>query len=76
MQKKSIKEFIEATTPRLEFLYGENQAPLILDVIVSLLQSHIAVTRVLRTERWDQHDVILITYGDSLRMTDKTPLQT
>jgi sucrose phosphorylase len=75
MQKKSIEEFIQKATPRLEMLYGENQAPLLLDVIVSLLQSHIAVTRLLRSERWDQQDVILITYGDSIRSTDSQPLQ-
>lgn len=76
MQKKTIAQFIEAVTPRLEKLYGEQQAPLLLDVIISLLQSHIAVTRVLRTERWDEKDVILITYGDSIRTVDKPPLQT
>ena len=76
MQKRPITEFIEKTSPRLEALYGENQAPLILDVITSLLQSHISVSRTLRNERWDQNDVILIAYGDSILASDRPPLKT
>lgn len=76
MQKRSITTFIKSTTPRLEALYGKSHAPLILDVVTSLLQSHISVSRVLRNERWDQHDVILITYGDSILSSDQTPLKT
>jgi len=76
MQKKPISAFVEAATPRLEALYGRHQTPLILDVLTSLLQSHIAVRRVLRTERWNQHDVILVTYGNSILSSDRRPLQT
>ncbi|PLX80385.1 MAG: alpha-amylase [Desulfuromonas sp.] len=76
MKSQRISDFIDTAGPRLERLYGPNQAPLVQDEIISLLQNHSAQQEGERHERWDQNDVILITYGDSLRSPDASPLQT
>ncbi|WP_298036210.1 sugar phosphorylase [uncultured Desulfuromonas sp.] len=76
MEKRSIETFIQAAAPRLQRLYGANQAPLLLDEITSLLQSHRAAGSAARCERWDQEDVILISYGDSIRTGGEAPLRT
>jgi sucrose phosphorylase len=76
LANKSIRTFTEQATPLLERLYGSSQAPLLLDEITSLLQHHSGNSSPVRSERWDEEDVILITYGDSLNLAGEPPLQT
>ncbi len=79
MAKGSIESFLDSAAGRLERLYGASQAPLMLDEIVSLIESHVATGSPGRppgAPRWDQGDVILISYGDTIRRGEEAPLRT
>jgi len=69
------KRFFDEAGPRLATIYGEHQASILVDEIISLLQSFTARPVPVQKERWDQRDVILISYGDTLRQDDAPPLQ-
>jgi hypothetical protein len=69
------ERFFAEAGPRLAEIYGEHQASILVDEIISLLQSFVPLRDLARSERWDQRDVILITYGDSLKQSDAPPLQ-
>lgn len=70
------QRFFDEAGPRLARVYGEHQASILVDEIISLLQHFAARQRSARSERWDQQDVILISYGDSLVQSEVVPLQT
>jgi len=70
------RKFSEQAAPLLEDLYGSSQTAVLLDEIVSMLQHHRAQGKPVRQERWDERDVILIAYGDSLNVPGERPLQT
>lgn len=63
---------------RLSLLYGEAQAPAVLEQLVAIADNH-SKTRIRNnrsTIRWDETASILITYGDSLQSTSELPLAT
>ncbi len=76
MPRDIAREFFERAGQKLELLYGEHQADILVDELISLLQHHVAQEQECRIERWDERDVILITYGDSIIEPHKRPLQT
>jgi len=76
MSRDIAKEFFDRAGQKLVGLYGEHQADILIDELISLLQHHVAQKQDCRLERWDERDVILITYGDSICAPDKNPLQT
>ena len=63
---------------RLSLLYGEEQAPSVLERLTQLADNHIK--KRIRRDRcqivWDEKAAILITYGDSLQSTSELPLAT
>ncbi len=75
MPKDVAKEFYNRAGAKLASLYGEHQADILIDELVSLIQHHVVKQRNSRRQRWDERDVILITYGDSLLAPDQVPLQ-
>lgn len=70
--------FSQKAEARLSFLYGPEQA----DQLMSRLKSLVLKYRPnknwepVNTEKWDENDVALITYGDSIKQPDKRPLVT
>ncbi len=60
---------------RLTEIYGE-QACGCLEPLVGLLASYAHLRRPAAQQRWDQSDVVLITYGDQLHREGETPLHT
>lgn len=75
MANDIAEEFHTRAGHKLEKLYGEHQADILIDELVSLLQHHVAQNRSCRRQRWDQRDAILITYGDSILAPEIAPLQ-
>jgi len=70
------RRFFDEAGPRLAKIYGEHQASILVDEIIALLQHVAAQPRPRRDERWDQDDVILISYGDSICQPGVPPLRT
>ncbi len=68
--------FITEAGPRLAKIYGEHQASILVDEIISLLQNFVSEPTKEQTGRWDQYDVILITYANSLCEPEVAPLKT
>jgi sucrose phosphorylase len=62
--------------PRLAGIYGEHRASILVDELIALLRNFAVRRDPRRLERWNQQDVILISYGDSIRQPDTPPLQT
>ncbi|PLY00977.1 MAG: alpha-amylase, partial [Desulfuromonas sp.] len=75
MPRDIAGEFYKRAGHKLALLYGEHQAGILIDELISLLQHHVAQERDCRLQRWDERDVILITYGDSIVEAEKAPLQ-
>ena len=59
--------------PKLSLLYGD-RAESVAARIVELLASRCAAPDDHRPVRWDQRDVVLITYADQVREAGQTPL--
>lgn len=60
---------------RLQSLYGE-RAGSVMERLLSIMRTHLAVCPVKHGKRWSEQDVILITYGDSVIDPDEVPLKT
>ncbi|MEA3326348.1 MAG: sugar phosphorylase [Chloroflexota bacterium] len=64
----------------LNFLYGENNAPIIYAKLIALLkqfkQDHPNLVKLDKKETINEKDIILITYGDMVRDEGKKPLKT
>ena len=60
---------------KIEFLYGKDKTPEILSKIEALINAHIEKSKnesLVKT--FDQNDIILITYGDSIKEEGQAPL--
>ncbi len=68
--------FVAKTSPRLEELFGAEQATMLLEELALLLRGTEISRRPVRPQRWDERDVILITYGNSLVRQGEAPLET
>ncbi|GGE15625.1 sucrose phosphorylase [Marinithermofilum abyssi] len=67
-----IKESVEE---KLNRIYGSEKGPKITERVIRLMEKYKDVKG--PTKQWvDQQDVMLITYGDSIREQGKAPLQT
>lgn len=62
---------------KLGFLYGRNRAQNIFKKINKLIDRYQKnnVSKIPKTDFLDEEDVVLITYGDNIQATDKTPLK-
>ncbi|KQX55296.1 MULTISPECIES: sugar phosphorylase [unclassified Paenibacillus] len=63
-----------ALLEKLNIIYGNEKAPAILEQIKQMLDRY--ALQKTKDKRWvSEKDVMLITYGDSIRSEDETPLQ-
>lgn len=69
-------EFVCLAQQRLQFLYGETHATEILNQLCQLVIDYRACYTATPQARWNEQDVVLITYADSIRHSDEAPLQT
>jgi glycosidase len=69
------ESFTQKNFFRIQSLYGEEQAIYLLEKIISLMKDHLAVSP-LKKKVWNESDIILITYGDSIKEEGKMPLAT
>ena len=69
---------IEALEKLLAFIYGEDQAVLLRERVLAIINQHLTQQRQRPAAKphWDETDVMLITYGDTLRREGEAPLQT
>ncbi len=61
---------------RLGLLYGEQKAPSIKEKLTTLVSQYQQENKSQKTCFWDQNDIFLITYGDSVRQAGQRPLKT
>lgn len=71
MNQPSFKRKIEQ---RLQFIYKENYSESILKSLMEVVSSHNRNKTVL--PKWTEEDVVLITYGDSIKKKSEMPLKT
>lgn len=68
--------FTQRVESRLTHLYGAYDIDHLMDKLMLSIASCMEQLGEIKDEHWNQEDVILITYGDSIRQKDKKPLQT
>lgn len=68
--------FTQRVEARFEFLYGKEKTPSLMDQLITILQGFSDKFEPFKEEHWDERDVILITYGDNIRLEEEKPLQT
>lgn len=68
--------FTQNAEARLRFLYGESRTDELMSRLLERLMSDSIASASSKEEHWNEQDIILITYGDSIRQADKKPLQT
>jgi len=59
---------------RLRFIYKENYAHHITENLISTIEKYAKINS--GKKKWDEKDVVLITYGDSIKKEGEIPLQT
>ena len=69
---KEIKNKIEN---RLQFIYKEEYTTELLQKVVSLFDKYTPKSTQVE-EKWDESDIVLITYGDSVKKEGEQPLST
>ena len=80
-QPSSIDELsagnIAAIEHQLTFLYGEEKASTLKEQILAIISQHLTQSRSpTRDNIWDETDILLISYGDSLLNDGEAPLKT
>ncbi len=68
-------QFGDRVCSRLRSIYGD-RGDVVLPRFLNLLNDYTAKQGVERSERWDQRDMVLITYGDQVGGSGQTPLST
>ncbi len=75
-----MKNLEKKLLEHLSFLYGEEKAPDLTNILLSKLDKfqalHPQLSKSTRSEEISERDVILITYGDMVHEKDKAPLNT
>ena len=66
--------FVKKIEGRLQFIYKENYDKSILADLIHVISSYRINSS--KGQKWDEKDVVLITYGDSIKTDDEPPLQT
>lgn len=59
---------------RLDFIYGEKADDAFRKRMFELIESHISGEQA-KADRWDEKDILIITYGDSIKNNDEPGLQ-
>ncbi len=65
--------FTQNAEARLSFLYGEEKTHELMERLINQIQG-VSINET--EEHWNEQDIILITYGDSIQQDDYKPLQT
>ncbi len=66
--------FIKKIENRLRFIYKETYNESILSDLIRVISSYRINSS--KGQKWNEKDVVLITYGDSIKTDDEAPLQT
>ncbi|QIA08133.1 sugar phosphorylase [Draconibacterium halophilum] len=66
--------FIKNIESRLKFIYKEKYDEAILTDLINVISSYGINSS--KGQKWNEDDVVLITYGDSIKTDDEAPLQT
>ena len=66
--------FLDKIESRLRFIYKENYSDALTQSFSELVSA--CKKKDTGTAKWDEKDVVLITYGDSVKTEDEMPLQT
>lgn len=66
--------FINKIESRLRFIYKEKYSDAILKNLIEVISAYKVETS--SAAKWDEKDVVLITYGDSIRSENEIPLRT
>jgi len=66
--------FIKKIERRLRFIFKEKYSETILNNLIKKINRY--PIKEGRESKWDEKDVVLITYGDSIKTPDQKPLQT
>ncbi len=69
--------FTTSLLNHLQFLYGKEKAPELVERLLKLVSDHVELSRSVQTrsDLWDEKDNILITYGDSVIYPGMEPLE-
>lgn len=65
---------IKKIEKRLKFIYKDNYNEDILSGLLTVISQYSTQNK--KAAKWDESDVVLITYGDSIKKDGETPLQT
>jgi len=72
--------FTQKAESRLQFLYGDNDIHQLMERLINKLHPFLSLSinkKINHTDDiWNEQDVILITYGDTVSQTEELPLQT
>ncbi|MFV0593078.1 MAG: sugar phosphorylase [Draconibacterium sp.] len=68
------KAFIQKIEDRLRFIYQQNYKNDVLQALLKLIEAY--PKQKPAREKWSEKDVVLITYGDSIKNQHEVPLQT
>lgn len=68
--------FTQRVEARLQRLYEAHETPRLMERLLRIIRAFTQDFEQSADEHWNQQDVILITYGDSIKQPDKKPLQT
>lgn len=60
----------------LEIVYGQSRAKEVLDMIFTRVEKYLSQSTEEDLNKWSENNIILITYGDSIRSETSTPLET
>lgn len=66
--------FVEKLEKRLRFIYAENYTSDILSKLKETIGKYDSILA--RKNRWDEKDIVFITYGDSIKRKGEKPLST
>ncbi|MCY1720572.1 sugar phosphorylase [Prolixibacteraceae bacterium Z1-6] len=66
--------FTKNLESRLRFIYKEKYSDEILDKLIKVITGY--KSKIASEEKWNEKDVVLITYGDSIKTENEIPLRT
>ena len=68
------QNFVEKMEQRLQFIYKENYTSEITSGLIKVISDY--SIQINDSNKWNEKDIVLITYGDSIKMEGEVPLQT